>query len=135
MKTGDGQSKDNGRKMRAAVYRGPSSISLEMVPIPKIADGEILLRVHACGICGTDLKKIEYGLVPPPRIFGHEIAGTVVEAGPGVNRFKVGDRVTTHHHICQVLYCGKTFSQCEFYRRTNDSWIRAGGRRVCRYVG
>jgi L-iditol 2-dehydrogenase len=124
MKTGDGQSTENGKKMRAAVYRGPSSISLEMVPIPMIADGEILLRVHACGICGTDLKKIEYGLVPPPRIFGHEIAGTIVEAGPGVNRFKVGDRVTTHHHIpCRkCFYCEKKlFSQCEFYRRTGTT--------------
>ena len=114
----------NGRKMRAAVYRGPSNISLEMVPIPKIADGEILLRVHACGVCGTDLKKIEYGLVPPPRIFGHEIAGTVVEIGPKVTRFKVGDRVTTHHHIpCRkCFYCErKLFSQCEFYRRTGTT--------------
>ncbi len=114
----------NGRKMRAAVYRGPSSITIETVPIPRIEDGEILLRVHACGVCGTDLKKIEYGLVPPPRIFGHEIAGTVVEAGPKVRRFKAGDRVTTHHHIpCrQCFYCKKKlFSQCEFYRRTGTT--------------
>ncbi len=114
----------NGRNMRAAVYRGPSNISLEIVPIPKIADGEILLRVHACGVCGTDLKKIEYGLVPPPRIFGHEIAGTVVETGSKVTRFKVGDRVTTHHHVpCRkCFYCEKKlFSQCEFYRRTGTT--------------
>jgi L-iditol 2-dehydrogenase len=114
----------NGRKMRAAVYRGPSSISLETVPVPKIAEGEILVRVHACGVCGTDLKKIEYGLVPPPRIFGHEIAGTVVETGSKVNRFQIGDRVTTHHHVpCrQCFYCEKKlFSQCEFYRRTGTT--------------
>jgi L-iditol 2-dehydrogenase len=114
----------NGRKMRAAVYRGASNISLEMIPIPKIADGEILLRVHTCGVCGTDLKKIEYGLVPPPRIFGHEIAGTVVETGSKVTRFKAGDRVTTHHHIpCRkCFYCErKLFSQCEFYRRTGTT--------------
>ena len=89
----------NGGKMRAAVYRGASNISLETVPVPKISEGEILLRVHACGVCGTDLKKIEYGLVPPPRIFGHEIAGTIVETGSGVTPFPSGDRVTTHHHI------------------------------------
>jgi len=88
----------NGGQMRAAVYRGASRISLETVPIPKISDGEILVRVHACGVCGTDLKKIEYGLVPPPRIFGHEFAGTVVAAGAGVTRFRVGDRVAAHHH-------------------------------------
>ncbi len=114
----------NGSKMRAAVYRGPSTISLEKVPVPEILDREILLRVHTCGICGTDLKKIEYGLVPPPRIFGHEIAGTVVKTGPMVTRFKVGDRVTTHHHIpCRkCFYCRKKlFSQCEFYRRTGTT--------------
>jgi L-iditol 2-dehydrogenase len=111
-------------KMRAAVYRGPSNISLETVPVPDISAGEILLRVHACGVCGTDLKKIELGLVSPPRIFGHEIAGTVVEIGSKVRRFKVGDRVTTHHHIpCRkCFYCQrKLYSQCEFYRRTGTT--------------
>jgi L-iditol 2-dehydrogenase len=114
----------NGGKMRAAVYRGPSNITLEKVPVPKILEQEILLRVHACGVCGTDLKKIEYGLVPPPRIFGHEIAGTVAKVGSKVNRFQVGDRVTTHHHIpCgHCFYCEKKlFSQCEFYRRTGTT--------------
>lgn len=120
----DPQQPMNGDEMRAAVYRGPSSISLEKVPVPKILDGEILLRVHTCGVCGTDLKKIEHGLVPPPRIFGHEIAGTVVRTGSNVTRFHVGDRVTTHHHIpCRkCFYCEKKlFSQCEFYRRTGTT--------------
>ncbi len=110
--------------MRAAVYRGPSTVSVETVPIPKISGGEILVRVHTCGVCGTDLKKIEYGLVPPPRIFGHEIAGTVVDVGPHVTRFKVGDRVATHHHVpCRkCFYCRrKLFSQCESYRRTGTT--------------
>jgi L-iditol 2-dehydrogenase len=114
----------NGGEMRAAVYRGPSNISVERVPVPEIQDGEILLRVHTCGICGTDLKKIEHGLVPAPRIFGHEIAGTVTRIGPGVTRFQPGDRVTIHHHIpCQnCFYCEKKlFSQCEFYRRTGTT--------------
>jgi L-iditol 2-dehydrogenase len=114
----------NDGKMRAAVYRGPSTISVERVPIPEILDGEILVRVKACGVCGTDLKKIEYGLVPPPRIFGHEIAGIVAKVGAGVTRFQTGDRVTTHHHIpCRkCFYCEKKlFSQCEFYRRTGTT--------------
>jgi L-iditol 2-dehydrogenase len=114
----------SGAEMRAAVYRGPSNISLEMVPVPEIRDGEILVRVHTCGVCGTDLKKIEYGLVPPPRIFGHEISGVVVKTGPKAARFKVGDRITTHHHIpCRkCFYCErKLFSQCEFYRRTGTT--------------
>jgi L-iditol 2-dehydrogenase len=118
------QSPMNGEMMRAAVYRGPSNISLEKVPVPKILEREILLRVRTCGICGTDLKKIEYGLVAPPRIFGHEIAGTVAEVGSKVTRFQVGDRVSTHHHIpCgDCFYCEKKlFSQCEFYRLTGTT--------------
>jgi L-iditol 2-dehydrogenase len=114
----------NGGQMRAAVYRGPSLISLENIPVPRISEGEILVRVHACGVCGTDLKKIEYGLVEPPRIFGHEFAGTVVETGSKVTRFQVGDRVAAHHHIpCRkCFYCRKKlFSQCEFYRRTGTT--------------
>jgi L-iditol 2-dehydrogenase len=114
----------NGGQMRAAVYRGESLISLETVPVPKISEGEILVRVQACGVCGTDLKKIQYGLVPPPRIFGHEFAGTIVETGSGVTRFRVGERVAAHHHIpCRkCFYCRKKlFSQCEFYRRTGTT--------------
>ena len=114
----------NDGTMLAAVYRGPSNIAVERVSIPEILDGEILVRVQACGVCGTDLKKIEYGLVPPPRIFGHEIAGVVAKVGSGVTRYREGDRVTTHHHIpCRkCFYCErKLFSQCEFYRRTGTT--------------
>jgi L-iditol 2-dehydrogenase len=111
-------------EMRAAVYRGASRISLETIPVPTISEREMLLRVHTCGVCGTDLKKIELGLVPPPRIFGHEIAGTVVKTGSEVSRFQVGDRVTIHHHVpCRnCFYCRKNlFSQCETYRRTGTT--------------
>jgi L-iditol 2-dehydrogenase len=113
-----------GTEMRAAVYRGASRISLETVPVPEISDGELLLKVHTCGICGTDLKKIELGLVPPPRIFGHEIAGTIVKTGPDVTGFQAGDRVAVHHHVpCKdCFYCRKKlFSQCETYRRTGTT--------------
>jgi len=58
--------------MQAAVYRGKEDVRLETVPVPKIGRGEILLRVHTCGICGTDLKKIATGSHSAPRIFGHE---------------------------------------------------------------
>jgi len=110
--------------MRAAVYRGPASVSIETVPVPAIGPGELLVRVRACGICATDLKKIEHGLVPPPRIFGHEIAGTVVRAGEGVTQYGPGDRVVVHHHVpCrQCFYCRKKlFSQCAVYRRTGTT--------------
>ncbi len=110
--------------MNAAVYRGKSSISLERVPVPEIGSAEMLVKVHSCGICGTDLKKIEHALVPPPRIFGHEIAGTVARIGSKVSRFAPGDRVALHHHIpCRrCFYCSrKLFSQCESYRRTGTT--------------
>ncbi len=111
-------------EMRAAVYRGRARISLERVPVPEIGEAELLVRVHSCGVCGTDLKKIEHALVAPPRIFGHEIAGTVVKAGRKVTRFAPGDRVALHHHIpCRrCFFCvRKQFSQCESYRRTGTT--------------
>ncbi len=65
--------------MRAAVYRGVNDVRLEEVPVPEIGAGEILVRVHTCGICGTDLKKIATGSHSAPRIFGHETAGVVAK--------------------------------------------------------
>ena len=82
--------------MRAAVYRGPGILQIEEVPVPEVARGEMLVRVDACGVCGTDIKKIQRGLLSAPRIFGHEIAGTVARLGPGVTRFREGDRVALH---------------------------------------
>ncbi len=111
-------------EMKAAVYRGPNRIVTEILPVPEIRDGEMLVRVRACGVCGTDIKKIEHGLVQPPRVFGHEIAGTVAKVGGGVKDFTPGDRVAVHHHIpCRrCFYCErKLFSQCEFYRRTGTT--------------
>ena len=80
------------------------TVSVETVPILlQIGPGEILVRVEACGICHTDLKKIEYDLLPPPRIYGHETAGVVVGSGDGVTRFQPGDRVVAFHHIpCRI---------------------------------
>ena len=63
--------------MRAAVYWGKDDFRVDEIPIPEISAGEMLVHVEACGICGTDIKKIEKGLLPGPRIFGHEICGTV----------------------------------------------------------
>ena len=106
--------------MMAAVYRGIAEIRMETVPVPKIGPGEMLVRVHTCGICGTDLKKISTGSHSPPRIFGHETAGTVAATGSGVKNFSVGDRVMVFHHIpCgECYYCQhKTFAQCAAYKK------------------
>ena len=106
--------------MLAAVYRGVNEVRLETVPVPEIGPGELLVRVHTCGICGTDLKKIAIGSHSAPRIFGHETSGVVAAVGKGVRDFTPGDRVVVFHHIpCgQCFYCHhKTFAQCETYKK------------------
>jgi len=106
--------------MKAAVYRGQNDVRLEEVPVPEIGAGEMLVRVHTCGICGTDLKKISTGSHSAPRIFGHETSGVVARVGEGVRKFSVGDRVVVFHHIpCrECFYCRtKTFAQCETYKK------------------
>ena len=106
--------------MLAAVYRGVNDVRLETVPVPVIGPGELLLRVHTCGVCGTDLKKIASGSHSAPRIFGHETSGVVAAVGPGVHNFAPGDRVVVFHHIpCrQCYYCRhQTFAQCATYKK------------------
>ncbi len=106
--------------MSAAVYRGVNDVRLEEVAVPEIGPGEILVRVHTCGICGTDLKKIATGSHSAPRIFGHETAGVVAKIGKGVGKFSVGERVVVFHHIpCrECFYCQhKTFAQCATYKK------------------
>jgi L-iditol 2-dehydrogenase len=106
--------------MLAAVYRGVNDVRLETVPVPEIGAGELLVRVHTCGVCGTDLKKIASGSHSAPRIFGHETSGVVAAVGAGVREFEPGDRVVVFHHIpCrQCYYCRhKTFAQCPTYKK------------------
>ena len=106
--------------MRAAVYRGKGKVVVETVPVPAIGAGEVLIRVASCGICGTDLKKIEHGFVAAPQIFGHEVSGTVVAVGPGVTKWKLGDRVMSFHHVpCGAcFYCERRlYSQCPGYKK------------------
>jgi len=106
--------------MRAVVYRGVNDMRLESVPVPAIGPGELLVKVATCGICGTDLKKIHTGSHSAPRIFGHEMAGTIVAVGKGVSRFQLGERVVVFHHVpCgQCYYCRKkTPAQCPLYKK------------------
>src|SRR5579859_6624861 len=106
--------------MQAAVYRGQSLVHVEEIPTPEIGKGEILIRVEACGICHTDLKKIEYNLLTPPRVYGHETAGVVAAVGSGLTKFSPGDRVVAFHHIpcLQCFYCRrKTYAQCPVYKK------------------
>ena len=106
--------------MHAAVYRGVNDVRLETVPVPQIGPGELLLRVHSCGVCGTDLKKIATGSHAAPRIFGHETSGMVAAVGVDVRQFQPGDRVVVFHHIpCRdCYYCQhNTFAQCSTYKK------------------
>jgi L-iditol 2-dehydrogenase len=106
--------------MTAAVYRGVDDVRVETAPVPEIGPGELLVKIHTCGICGTDLKKIHTGSHSAPRIFGHEMSGTVVRVGEDVIGFAVGDRVMVFHHIpCgECYYCkAKTYAQCPVYKQ------------------
>jgi len=108
------------RTMHAAVYRGDSVVTVDEIETPRIGPGEILIHVEACGVCHTDLKKVEYNLLPPPRIYGHETAGVVADLGDGVTEYRPGDRVIVFHHIpCRnCFYCQrKLFAQCPVYKR------------------
>jgi L-iditol 2-dehydrogenase len=123
--------------MRAVVYRGVNDLRLETVPVPRIGAHELLVKVAVCGVCPTDIKKIQNGTVPPPRIFGHETAGTIVKIGGNrtsleipspigwervaAGRVRVGDRVALHHHVpcLECHFCRhRAFAQCETYKRT-----------------
>src|ERR1700738_4330647 len=107
-------------QMQAAVYRGVNDVRVETVPVPEIAAGEVLMRVHTCGICGTDLKKIHTGSHSAPRIFGHETSGVIAAVGPEVEGFQVGDRVMVFHHIPRddCYSCRRrVFAQCPVYKQ------------------
>jgi L-iditol 2-dehydrogenase len=106
--------------MRAVVYHGVNDMRVETVPVPRIGPGELLVKVASCGICGTDLKKIHTGSHSAPRIFGHEMAGTIVKVGEGVTHFALGERVMVFHHVpCgECYYCRKqTPAQCRLYKK------------------
>ena len=110
--------------MQAAVYRAVDDVRTETISVPTIGPGEVLVRIDTCGICGTDLKKIHTGSHSAPRVFGHEMAGTIAAVGDGVRGFAVGDRVMAFHHIpCgHCFYCRKqTFAQCETYKRVGTT--------------
>ena len=124
--------------MTAVVYRGVNDMRVETVPVPKIGPGELLVKVATCGVCGTDLKKIHTGSHSAPRIFGHEMAGTVVAVGEGLTRFEVGDRVMTFHHVpCgKCYYCRKqTPTQCELYKKVGvTAGFEASGGGFAEYI-
>lgn len=117
--------------MRAAVYYNNNDVRIEEVEKPRIQDGEMLVRIEASGICGSDVMEW-YRIKKAPLVLGHEIAGVVVETGKGVKKFKEGDRVTVAHHVpcntCRHCLRGD-FSVCDTLRATT---FYPGG--FCEYV-
>lgn len=108
--------------MKAAVFFNKDDIHIEDVPKPNIGPGELLLRVVAVGLCGSDIDKITYEAVPPGTVLGHEVVGTVAGLGEGVEDFRVGERVIVAHHVAceECHYCERgSFSKCPLFRATN----------------
>ncbi len=107
--------------MRVAMYYGNKNVRLEELPKPKIAPGELLLKVMASGICGSDVLEW-YRIKKAPLVLGHEATGEIVEVGDGVKRYKIGDRVFVSHHVpCGTCrYClGGHHTACETLHKTN----------------
>ncbi len=101
--------------MKVAVYYSNDDIRIEERPTPSISDGEILVKMRASGICGTDVMQW-YRIKKAPRVLGHEMAGEIVEIGRNVEGFKKGDRVFVSHHVpCyKCHYCvQEKFTACE----------------------
>lgn len=107
--------------MRVAMYYSNNDIRLEEKPKPATGAGELLVRIEASGICGTDCLEW-YRVSRVPLVLGHEIAGIIVEAGKGVKGYKVGDRVSVSHHVpcgkCRFCRAGHE-TVCETLRKTN----------------
>ena len=124
--------------MLAAVYTGSARVEIQTVETPEIGPSEVLIRVESCGICHTDLKKIQYDLLAPPRIYGHETAGVVVAVGETVGKYVPGDRVIVFHHIpCQdCFYCQRRlYAQCASYKRVGvTAGFEAAGGGFSQYV-
>src|ERR1043166_2552085 len=106
------------KPMRVAMYYNNRDVRLEEMRRPEIGAGELLVRIRASGICGSDLME-GYRVKKAPLVLGHEIAGEVVEAGDGVSDFHVGDRVFASHHVpcgkCRYCLAGHQ-SVCDLLR-------------------
>ena len=110
--------------MKAAVVKGNSSIEIKNIEKQSLGPGDILVQMHACGICGSDVEKVfgKYG--QPSMRLGHEPAGIITQVGSEVSRFHVGDRVFTHHHVaCRSDDCHECShgnkTMCKKYYESN----------------
>lgn len=118
--------------MKAQVFRGVNQLSYEELPQPELLADEVLVEVRVVGLCQSDIKKIRYPLYDPPRIFGHETAGTIAAVGDDVKDWQIGQRVVVMHHIpcMRCNYClNENFSMCDTYKQvtTTAGFIPSGG--------
>lgn len=110
--------------MKTASVKGPSIITVDETERPSLGDGDVLVQMNACGICGSDLEKVfgQYG--QPSMRLGHEPSGIILDVGSNVIEFKKGDRVFTHHHVpcydCHLCNHGNE-TMCPKYYETNLS--------------
>lgn len=100
--------------MKAQVFRGVNQLCYEDIPVPTLKPDEVLVQVQVVGLCQSDIKKIRYPLYEPPRIFGHETAGTISAVGSEVTGWQIGQRVAVMHHIpcMRCDYCLMIISRC-----------------------
>lgn len=108
--------------MKASVCYKQNDLRIEDLPIPEISDNEVLIKMLACGLCGTDIQKIRGDTVNKPTVLGHEVVGEIVKKGKNVSKFEIGDRVITAIHVpCFTChYCNKGhYTICEQFRTNN----------------
>jgi len=108
--------------MKAVFVRGENGVSVKDVPMPTVGSGDVLVKMHACGLCGSDLEKVygHYGVMS--RRLGHEPAGEIFAVGTNVKNLEVGDRVFVHHHVpCYSChYCDhEDYTMCLQYQKSN----------------
>lgn len=107
--------------MKFVMIVGPRQVRLEEREVPRVGPGDLLVRLRACGICGTDIEKIHGSQLTPP-LLGHELSGEIVERGSEVIEFEIGQRVAVHHHVpCYTChYCARgAYTMCELFPQTN----------------
>ena len=107
--------------MLACLINGQGGAENKEVPIPRLHPGEVVIKLVAAGICGTDIEKV-HGAYGPGGILGHEVSGTIASVGDGVTDLKESDRVIAHHHVpCYNCdYCQRRdYTMCDFFRKTN----------------
>ena len=108
--------------MKSSVCYKQNDLRTEDLPIPEISDNEVLIKMLACGLCGTDIQKIRGDSVNKPTVLGHEVVGEIVKKGKNVSKFEIGDRVITAIHVpCFTChYCNKGhYTICEQFRTNN----------------